>query len=174
MEFTWRFLRCPNCGKVYNWHVDKLFYIVKMRTRLGPPSLRCASCGTVFVSGLQEWARMSPSQRTRFAILSLLDSLFVGFSLTLPTFAVIGYATNTSDPQFPSFGLVSTSVAAYALLVLALQVVRVILSNRRAESVVQEPVLVSFFSWQTNLQFYAVVVCSVGILLFFYITFVLR
>ena len=89
MVYYYRHLSCPRCRKEYGIQVVNVMFI-KLVTGLGPPLIRCTSCGAVFDSGLTEWLRMSDSQKSRYVFLSILYAIFEGIVLALLPIAAIG------------------------------------------------------------------------------------
>ncbi len=174
MEFSWRFLRCPGCNRIYNWHIEKILYFFKAGSGLGPPNVRCASCGTVFASGLQEWQQMTMSQKFRYGFMSLLYSLFIGLCLTFPAITIVGKITQYGDPSFPSGDLIAFSLVVFSLPTVFIQILRVLLSMSRSESITPEPMDVSFWNWQINLQFFGLAICFFSMLAFVLIPLVVK
>ncbi len=155
MEYSWRFLHCPKCNRTYNWHIDKILFRFKATTGLGPQNIKCSSCNTVFISGLLEWKQMIAIDKFRYIGLSVLYSLFLGFSLFMIMGAIISVFqnyTNLLAPSISNFNLKLFLVCITPIIIL--QFLRVLMSNTRFESVQQAPMIISFWNWQTNLQFY--------------------
>ena len=164
MEFSWRILTCPNCKRAYNWHIDSLLHFIKTRSGLGPQRFRCSACGAVFDSNLQEWRQMGMTQKLRYGFLSILYAGFISVSLQLPINVIIYKTHLLASASFNN--LVVISVTFFAILVILLQILRIILSNSRSELVIPEPMNVSFWNWQTNLQALAGVICLIGDIIF--------
>ena len=167
MEFSWRFSRCPGCKRILNWHIEKILFILNVESGLGPRNVRCASCNTLFDSGLQEWQQMTKIQKLRYGFVSMIYALLFGVSLTFPTIAIIQLLTHNKDRMFPSDDLIAISIIVWAIIILALQIFRILLSNIRSEQAIPEPMNVSFWNWQTNLQFFALITVLIGWIIFF-------
>jgi hypothetical protein len=174
VEYKWGLRNCPKCNKHYNMHVESIFWKIKVENRLGPQKIRCSSCLSVFDSGLVEWPDMARKEKVCFGFLSLLYALIFGWIFTLPTVEVIGLITRNSDKMFSSTSLLLTCVLVYSFLIMFFQIFRVILSNERAENQIQEPMEVSFLTWQTNLHFYGLLSGLFSILLYFIIGFIIH
>lgn len=78
----YRDLICPKCRKVYGFQFVNVM-LLEVGTGLGPPLVRCASCGAIFDPGLTEWLRMSISQKTRFVFLSVIYAIANGMIIAL-------------------------------------------------------------------------------------------
>ena len=158
MEFSWRLLNCPGCNKVYNWHIDKLLDKFIATSGLGPQSLKCSSCGVVFSSGLLEWQQMTARGKFRYIYLSIMYSVFLGIGFFMAAGAIFGVIeknTNLANLSISDFDLILFIFCSSPIIVI--QILRVMISNSRLEFSQLEPMTVSFWNWQTNLQFYGMV-----------------
>jgi uncharacterized C2H2 Zn-finger protein len=159
-------LSCPNCGKIVKLGFFRLFYLLDVRSKLGPPLFRCASCGAVFNSGLEEWAMMSRQRKIRYVLLSVFYALILSVPLSLETMLLVALFTRANrfvyqqltSPHFPLWLL------SFGSIVLLIQVLRIWLSLQRTIAEIKQPYLASFWSWQTNLQFWIMLLMVVGIL----------
>jgi hypothetical protein len=175
MEFSWQLLTCPKCNKLYNWHIASIMSVIKARSGLGPSRIRCASCGTEFDSGLLEWTQMPVSRKIRYMLLTVIYSLFLGWAFTMPTMEIVGLTYYPADRNFPSAKFLLISVSVYAVLVICVQVLRVALSYSRADDELgQQPMEVSFWTWQTNPQGCGMSLTVLAIALYFFVAFGLR
>lgn len=165
VEYSWQLLRCPKCNMAYRWHINKLFNKIRITSGLGASKIECSRCGEVFDSGLLEWQEMSVTKRIWYLILSVFYGVMLGFFFSLGIFAVIGFVGHITDPHYPSMKLTIPVILIFAFLVLYGQLLRIELSNRRIESSFQQPMKVSFWAWQTNLQFYGWIFMCVSLLL---------
>src|SRR4030095_10321014 len=97
MAYLYRSLACPRCHKEFGLQIVNVM-LIELVTGLGPPLIRCVSCGTVFDSGLTEWLRMSDSQKTRYIFLSILYAAFEGIILAILPILAISLILNPSTP----------------------------------------------------------------------------
>jgi len=144
---------------------------IKFTTGLGPAQLRCASCGTVFDSGLREWGAIPVLERFRYVVLSCIYGVLVGLFPALLSVSLFGLVTHNTDRTFPPNSLMFTVIGLWAFLVLVLQAVRVFLSGLRSEASNPEPMLVSRWNWQINLHSYAQGFDLVCLLLYLLVAF---
>jgi hypothetical protein len=150
-------------------------FILSTRSGLGPNKIRYASCQTVFESGLLEWTQMSFSQKIRYAFLSIIYALFLGWMFTMPTMEIIGLIYFPTDRNFPSSDFMRTSVSIYAFFVICLQIIRVALSYIRVdEGVGEQPMEISFWTWQTNPQGCGMTLGVLAIAIYFIVAIGLR
>lgn len=166
MLYSWRTEHCPECNVMYNWHIEKLYRLIKIKTGLGPPLVQCSSCGAHFKTDLQEWYQFSIGQKIRYGILSFILSLIVGFPLALASLEIYGRAVQINDRFFPDSSLLFFITILCALPMMILQMVRIELSITRSESNNSSPMSISFWNWQINLQFYAALLCFITLVIF--------
>ena len=156
IQYSYRIIKCPNCNRFLRWEFTKLFGKITLTTGLGPNRVQCANCMTIFQSEMKEWREMFPKEKYRYAFLSLFYAIVLGWFCTIPTLIII----NDEDlVNLNSFLLL------YGGMILALQIIRIILSNDRFEYNNENPKTISFLSWQTNLHFYGMVICISSFLL---------
>lgn len=152
MVYFYRDLCCPKCRKVYAFQILSVMFI-ELRTKLGPPLVRCTSCGTVFDSGLTEWLRMSKSQKIRYGFLSVLYALVEGMILALIPLFIFDGIFNPS--KLRTFVPTSEALPVFffcAFPVLGFQLFRVLLSIKRVRKNIRKPMNVSSWNWEINPQ----------------------
>jgi hypothetical protein len=172
MIYSWRILSCPHCKKKYAWAMETLMVFIKIRSGLGPSQVRCAACGGVFSTGLREWPEMNALQKVRYVILSFLYGLFTAILFTPFATLLLRMTGSNATEKFDSPYLINCYII-FTALVLLLQLVRIILSNRRVEEVQPERMIVSFWTWHTNLQFYFIIVGLGSMALYFLIGYLI-
>src|SRR5262245_9124920 len=151
MAYSYRDLICPKCRKTYGFQFVNVM-LIEVGSGLGPPLVRCTSCGAVFDSGLTEWLRMSNTQRTRYVLLSIFYSVVEGMILSSLPFAIIGRVFYPCNNQFVSTPVFLLGVLVCSVPVLGFQLFRVVLSDSRVKNNIRRPMDVSVWTWQTNPQ----------------------
>jgi hypothetical protein len=153
MFYSWRQLSCPKCRKTLIIHITSLMFFIKTTSGLGPNRIRCSACNTDFNSGLREWTQMSVLQQLWFLVLSAVYALLLTPLFTMATLEVVRVVLNPADPNFPPTRVFQICFAIFAILILCFQALRVALSFTRVdEGVAEQPMSVSFWTWQTNPQ----------------------
>ena len=148
----YRDLICPKCRKVYGFQFVNVM-LLEVGTGLGPPLVRCVSCGAVFDPGLTEWFRMSNSQKTRFVFLSVIYAVANGMIIALiPLFIFDGIFNPSKFRVSMSTPIALPVIFLCALPVLGFQLLRIIKSNKRVRDNLRKPMNVSFWNWQANPQ----------------------
>lgn len=142
---------CPKCRKVYAFQVVNAMFI-ELGTGLGPPLVRCASCGAVFDSELTEWLRLSDSQKSRYVFLSILYAIVLGMVLALLPVVVIGLIFYPAKPSVLPASVALPVIFVCSFPVLGFQLLRVHLSNKRIRNHIKKPMDVSYWNWETNPQ----------------------
>lgn len=172
--YSWRKFSCPKCNQPYIWQFEKFFYFIPGKSGLGPSEVQCAVCGEVFSTELREWQNMKPSQKFKYIILSIFYSLFFGFTFSLASLSIFAYANQINDPLFPSIKLQLICIVLFSLPIIVIDIIRIELSKHRSETSFQEPMKVSFWTWQTNPQIYGIIINLLNFLIFFIFVFVDR
>lgn len=168
---SWRFLYCPKCKKAYKWEYYKIAEIVRISSGLGPNMVQCASCNTVFNSGFLEWQKFTITQKIRYGIMSIADTLFIGCSLLVSTMTVLGRFPQAAHSLSQFFNPIIFFFIIYSIPVIIIQMARVFLSMDRSEVATPEPAKVSFWNWETNLQSYGMVIFFACVIVAFATTF---
>lgn len=174
MEYSWRLLSCPKCYQPYIWYFEKFLFFIPGKSGLGPSEVQCSKCGEVFNTELREWKNMNASQKCLYIFLSIFYSLILGFTFSLAALSIIDYVNQISDPLFPSNKLLLLCTVLFSLLIIGIDIIRIELSNHRFETPLQEPMKVSFWTWQTNPQIYGIIITIINFLIFFLYVFVFR
>jgi hypothetical protein len=150
-----KFLHCPSCKAKYKLCVGGL------KSGLGPSVIKCAACGHIFYSSLQEWPQMKISRKFGYILCSIFYILFAGYFI-----AAILTVIKTGEPVINITGntFFRTWYLIFALLILSLQLFRVGLSYDRYDKQKEQPVKVSFLSIQNNLQFWVGLIVILGLI----------
>jgi uncharacterized C2H2 Zn-finger protein len=167
IPYSYRTLSCPKCGKVIKFGFTK-FALIPVSSGLGPRLVMCPRCQATFESGLEEWVMMKPLRKVRYVILSLVYALSLGFLFAFIAVMIWGLML---DPEAPVYLVLESPRFLILLLtvgfaVLCVQTLRVYLSIKRTTEGLG-PFRASFWSWQTNLQFWVMLLMIAGLLLGF-------
>ncbi len=155
---SWRFLYCPECKRAYKWEYYKIADIVRISSGLGPNTIRCASCNTVFDSGFLEWKQFAITQKIRYGIMSIADALFIGCSLLVSTMTVLGKFPQTAQWLSQFFNPIIFFFIIYSTPIILVQIARIFLSLDRSDEASPKPAEISFWNWETNLQSYGMAI----------------
>jgi len=108
---------------------------------------------------------MKPAKKLGYLLLSFVYGVMLGFFFSLAVFAVTGFLAHITDPHYPSTKNTIIVTLVFAFFVFCGQLLRIVLSNRRFESSFQQPMKVSFWTFQINLQFYGWVFLIIALLI---------
>lgn len=167
---SWRFLYCPKCKKAYKWEYYKIAEIVRISSGLGPNFVQCASCNTTFISGFLEWRQFTITQKIRYGIMSIADTLFISCSLLIATMTFLEKYPQAKTWLSQFFNPAIFFFTIYSIPIVIIQTARVALSYDRSETENPEPVEVSFWNWETNLQSYGMIIFFICCFITFAVT----
>jgi len=151
MQYTYVTTACSNCNKTLFFKITEIMWFIRVTSGLGPNFVICSSCNTRMGTTTKEWTQMSAIEKLWYVILSLFYGLALGFmtSLTVGSVAEKLLARTVSLEQAWLW-----VVPPVMLVVFGIQMLRIMRSLERAEDQQGSVETISFWSWETNLQFY--------------------
>jgi hypothetical protein len=127
MPAFYTIITCPHCGHFGESHM------AGVSSGLGRPVYQCIKCGGAYPSGRREWPTMTKAAKCWFAAISLAYAAGVGLFGSIGVGSAVFFLTHgpwhRRIPAEAAFNF--TAMGAVAVAVIAIQVMRVIGSNRR-------------------------------------------
>ena len=151
MYYTYITAKCSNCNKALFFKILKIYGFIRVTSRLGPNYIICSSCNTRMKTNNKEWAQMSFAEKLWYLVLSIVYGLIIGFMTSLG----VGVAAEKIFARTLSTEMAGLLIVApITLIVFLIQMIRIQTSMQRTESNSSSEKTVSFWDWETNLQFY--------------------
>jgi hypothetical protein len=170
MEYTYVTTACSNCKKTLFFKITEVMWFIRVTSGLGPNFVVCSSCNTRMGTTTKEWTKMPVKDKIWYVILSVVYGLLLGFITAL---AVSVTVQKLSASTVSSDLVGELVVASVTLIVFGIQMLRIMRSIERAEDPQGSSETISFWNWETNLQFYGMmwiilVMLGVAPLLYFF------
>jgi SNF family Na+-dependent transporter len=129
-------------------------WFIRVNSGLGPNFLVCSGCQTKMKTNNKEWQQMSWKEKLWYLVLSIFYGVILGFMTS-----IIIMVANEKIFRLPlsSGDAWLLIVAPIALIIFFIQLIRIELSIGRMENNKESSKTVSFWDWETNLQFYGMV-----------------
>jgi hypothetical protein len=151
MQYTYVTTACSNCNKTLFFKITEIMWFIRVTSGLGPNFVVCSSCNTRMGTTTKEWPQMPVKDKIWYLILSVVYGLVLGFmtSIAVAMVAEKLFARTVSLEQAWLWVL-----PPVVLVVFGIQMLRIMRSLERAEDQQGSVETISFWSWETNLQFY--------------------
>jgi uncharacterized membrane protein YjfL (UPF0719 family) len=163
MVYSFTITKCSNCKKRLFIKILKILFFIRATSGLGPNVLICSSCGAQMKTAYKEWQQMSGGEKLWYALLSLLYGVVIGYTTSI----LFERALSTSQAWL----VVGVPMA---LITVFIQMIRIKRSNERMENQQESKKTVSFWDWETNLQFYGMAWMILILLIYFVLPFPIK
>lgn len=151
MYYTYITASCPKCRKVLFFKITKIMWLIRVTSGLGPNFVICSSCNTKMMTNNKEWQQMSLAEKLWYVVLSAFYGVIIGFMSSITIGVVIEkMLARTLSTETASLLV----VAPITLIIFLIQMIRIQTSLARTESNSGSEKIISFWDWETNLQFY--------------------
>lgn len=151
MEYSYITVACPECGKMLFIKITKILGFVRVTSGLGPQTIICSSCNTRMITNFKEWKEMILKEKFWYFFLSITYGTILGWMTSIAV-ALIVESVLSGSFSVEMAGLYV--VVPITLFILLIQFYRIHTSIRRSNSAAGSEKVVSFWNWETNLQFY--------------------
>ena len=154
MNYSYISAKCLNCKRALFIKITKIMWFIRVNSGLGPNFLVCSGCQTKMKTNNKEWQQMSWKEKLWYLVLSIFYGVILGFMTS-----IIIMVANEKIFRLPlsSGDAWLLIVAPIALIIFFIQLIRIELSIGRMENNKESSKTVSFWDWETNLQFYGMV-----------------
>ena len=154
MNYSYISATCLNCKRALFIKITKIMWFIRVNSGLGPNFLVCSGCQTKMKTNNKEWQQMSWKEKLWYLVLSIFYGVILGFMTS-----IIIMVANEKIFRLPlsSGDAWLLIVAPIALIIFFIQLIRIELSIGRMENNKESSKTVSFWDWETNLQFYGMV-----------------
>jgi len=154
MNYSYISAKCLNCKRALFIKITKIMWFIRVNSGLGPNFLVCSGCQTKMKTNNKEWQQMSWKEKLWYLVLSIFYGVILGFMTS-----IIIMVANEKIFRLPlsSGDAWLLIVAPIAIIIFLIQLIRIELSIGRMENNKESSKTVSFWDWETNLQFYGMV-----------------
>ena len=154
MNYSYISAKCLNCKRALFIKITKIMWFIRVNSGLGPNFLVCSGCQTKMKTNNKEWQQMSWKVKLWYLVLSIFYGVILGFMTS-----IIIMVANEKIFRLPlsSGDAWLLIVAPIAIIIFLIQLIRIELSIGRMENNKESSKTVSFWDWETNLQFYGMV-----------------
>jgi uncharacterized protein YacL len=160
MHYRYITAQCSKCKRVLYMKITEIMGAIRVNSGLGPNTVICSSCNNTMTTENREWQQMSTPSRIWYCILSIVYGLIIGFMTTIPI--------KIADEALFKRNLPAELVIGFiVVIVLLIQLFRIQLSNRRMKENQESSKVISFWTWETNLQFFGmmwIILCLLAII----------
>jgi hypothetical protein len=168
MQYTYVTTACPNCRRTLFFKITGIMWFIRVTSGLGPNFVICSYCNTRMMTTNKEWPQMSAMEKTWYVILSIVYGLVLGFMTSIVVALAVEKLFRRTFTLEEAWLWV---IPPIVLVVFGIQMLRILLSIERMEDKQENGKTISFWNWETNLQFYGmmwILLVVLGLIPFLY------